>query len=280
MWTDAHIHLYDTRRTTVRWPSPDGPFPKSVYVPDFLAQAGPCGIRRMVSVECTVGGPEEVDDWTLTLTRHDPAVAAVIACADLTSPAFPWVHGRFLGFPKYRGIRAGRIPAEKLKAFEENLSAMAATRARVVELLMEPKEIDELLPVLARHREIRFVLDHVPGCTVGQGPQTEEEKAFLRRAGAAENVYLKVSSYVSRSAEKPAPETPEAYESLFEACYGAFGREKCIYGSDWPVLETRGRYETGVQVLTRWLEPLGEAVTDAVTGENCEKVYEADREGL
>ena len=89
MWTDAHIHLYDTRRTTVRWPSPDGPFPKSVYVPDFLAQAGPCGIRRMVSVECTVGGPEEVDDWTLTLTRHDPAVAAVIACADLTSPAFP-----------------------------------------------------------------------------------------------------------------------------------------------------------------------------------------------
>ena len=280
MWTDAHIHLYDTRRTTVRWPSPEGPFPKSVYVPDFLAQAEPCGIRRMVSVECTVGGPEEVDEWTLTLTRHDPAVAAVIACADLTSPEFPWIHGRFLRFPKYRGIRIGRVPAEKLGRLEENLEAMEATDARVVELLMGPEEIDALLPAAARHPGVRFVLDHVPGCTVGQGGQTEETRAFLRRAGACENVYLKVSSYVTRAPAKPAPEELSAYESLFAACYDAFGREKCIFGSDWPVLESRGRYETSVRVLTRWLEPLGGAVTDDIMGGNCETVYEADREGV
>lgn len=280
MWTDAHIHLYDTRRTTVRWPSPEGPFPKSVYVPDFLAQAEPCGIRRMVSVECTVGGPEEVDEWTLTLTRHDPAVAAVIACADLASPEFPWIHGRFLRFPKYRGIRIGRVKEEKLGRLEENLEAMASSRARVVEILMGPGEIDALLPLLARHREVRFVLDHVPGCTVGQGAQPEETQAFLRRAGAVENVYLKVSSYVSRAQAKPAPEALSAYESLFAACYDAFGREKCIFGSDWPVLESRGRYETSVRVLTRWLEPLGGAVTDDIMGGNCETVYEADREGV
>ena len=147
MWTDAHIHLYDTRRTTVTWPETASPFPRSVYVPDFLEIAEPCGISRMVSVECTVGGPEEVDNWTLTLTRHDPAVAAVIACADMTSPDFEAVHNRYLEFPKYRGIRVNAIPEEKLSAFRD-----AGRRdIQVPDIMHMPVEVHITLPECHLH---------------------------------------------------------------------------------------------------------------------------------
>jgi len=179
MWTDAHIHLYDTRRTTVTWPETASPFPRSVYVPDFLEIAEPCGISRMVSVECTVGGPEEVDNWTLTLTRHDPAVAAVIACADMTSPDFEAVHNRYLEFPKYRGIRVNSISEEKLPMFRENLAVMAKTRAHVVDILSDPTGILTMLPAMEEAKDVTFVLNHVPGCIAGAAevkvPTTRKE---------------------------------------------------------------------------------------------------------
>lgn len=280
MWTDAHIHLYDTRRTTVTWPPATLGFPSSVYVPDFLAIAEPCGISRMVSVECTVGAPEEVDNWTLTLTRHDPAVAAVIACADMTSPGFEAVHGRYLAFPKYRGIRVNAVPAEKLPMFRENLALMAATRARVVDVLADPKGILTMLPAMEEAKDITFVLNHIPGCTVCGEPQSPETEEFLHTVGRLPNVNMKVSSFVTKSDIKPAPDDVQHYAHAFRSCLHAFGTKRCMFGSDWPVLEMKGQYNTAVQVLTRWLAPMGMDVTDDVMGSNCERIYDADMEGV
>ena len=251
MWTDAHIHLYDTRRTTVTWPEMASPFPKSVYVPDFLEIAEPCGISRMVSVECTVGGPEEVDNWTLTLTRHDPAVAAVIACADMTSPDFEAVHNRYLEFPKYRGIRVNSISEEKLPMFRENLAVMAKTRAHVVDILSDPK-----------------------------GIQSQEIHDFLWKVATLPNVNMKVSSFITKSPVKPASDNWEDYASIFSACMHAFGTARLLYGSDWPVLEMKGQYENAVKVITDWGLHWGLNFLDDLMGNNCERVYEADMEGV
>ena len=280
MWTDAHIHLYDTRRTTVTWPEKASPFPRSVYVPDFLEIAEPCGISRMVSVECTVGGPEEVDNWTLTLTRHDPAVAAVIACADMTAPDFEAVHNRYLEFPKYRGIRVNAIPEDKLSAFRDSLAVMAKTRAHVVDVLSGPEGILTMLPVMEEARDITFVLNHIPGCTVNGDPQSQETKEFLWKAARLPNVNMKVSSFVTKSEAKPAPADWEYYAHAFSACMYAFGQKRVMFGSDWPVLEMKGQYETAVKAITDWATLVSMDFTDDIMGNNCERIYEADMEGV
>ena len=280
MWTDAHIHLYDTRRTTVTWPEMASPFPKSVYVPDFLEIAEPCGISRMVSVECTVGGPEEVDNWTLTLTRHDPAVAAVIACADMTSPDFEAVHNRFLEFPKYRGIRVNSISEEKLPMFRENLAVMAKTRAHVVDILSDPKGILTMLPAMEEAKDVTFVLNHVPGCIAGAADQSQEIHDFLWKVATLPNVNMKVSSFITKSPVKPASDNWEDYASIFGACMHAFGTTRLLYGSDWPVLEMKGQYENAVKVITDWGLHWGLNFLDDLMGNNCERVYEADMEGV
>ncbi len=280
MWTDAHIHLYDTRRTSVCWPPMELGLPQWVYVPDFLAQADKSGISRMVSVECTVGGPEEVDNWTLTLTRNDPAVAAVIASADMTLSDFESVHGRFLAFPKYRGIRVFSVAQERLSAFRESLAVMGKTSANVVELLMEPQKLLELKDAMAENPDVTFILNHIPGCTVGGAPQSQETLDFLGEIAAIPNVYMKVSSFVTKSPEKPAPADAAYYAAAFEACMNAFGTKRCIYGSDWPVLEFKGTYDTNVRAITQWLHPYGMDVTDDVMGNNCEQAYHADMSGV
>ena len=173
-----------------------------------------------------------------------------------------------------------RVPAEKLGAFEEKLALLERGQARVVELLMGPEQILALLPVIRSHPGVRFVLDHMPGCTVDGGPQSGETLEFLAAAAAPENVFLKVSSFVTKSALRPAPEDSGYFASAFSACYNAFGAERCIYGSDWPVLLLKGGYAGAVRVLTDWLRPLGGTVEEKVMGGNCARVYGADTEGL
>ena len=280
MWTDAHIHLYDTRRTTVTWPAMASPFPKSVYVPDFLEVAEPCGISRMVSVECTVGGPEEVDNWTLTLTRHDPAVAAVIACADMTSPDFEAVHNRYLEFPKYRGIRVNSISEENLPMFRENLAVMAKTRAHVVDILSNPEGILTMLPAMEEAKDVTFVLNHVPGCVAGVEDQSPEVHDFLWKVATLPNVNMKISSFITKSPVKPATDDWEYYASIFGACMHAFGTQRCLFGSDWPVLEMKGQYADAVKAFADWARHWGVNTMDDFMGNNCERVYEADMEGV
>lgn len=277
MQIDTHIHLYDTRRTSVRWPEKSLGLPEHVYVPDFLSVASVSGIRRMISVECTVGGPEEVDRWTLTLTENDPAVAAVIACADMTAEDFPEVHARFSAFPKYRGIRTGAIADERLAAFDRNFACMETGRARVTELLASPAEIEKLLPVIRKHPKIRFVLNHMPGCTAGPEAQSAETLRFLAAMAAEDNVYMKVSSFISK-APRPASGDPAFYASGFNACLNAFGPDRCLFGSDWPVLTLRGSYDDAVRAITGWLEPLGKETAEKIMGGNAVLVYDVDTE--
>ena len=65
-------------------------------------------------------------------------------------------------------------------------------------------------------------------------------EASFREAASYPNVYCKLSGMVTEadwSAWKPADLKP-----YVEVALSAFGPERCMFGSDWPVCELAGKY--------------------------------------
>jgi L-fuconolactonase len=93
----------------------------------------------------------------------------------------------------------------------------------------------------------------------------------FRAAARFPNVYCKLSGMITEadwSAWKPADLRP-----YVEVALEAFGPERCMFGSDWPVCELAGSYEQVHAALVEALGSLGEDETQAIFGETAARFY-------
>ena len=93
----------------------------------------------------------------------------------------------------------------------------------------------------------------------------------FRAAARFPNVHCKLSGMITEAdwqSWKPADLKP-----YVETALEAFGPERCMYGSDWPVCELAGSYEQVYAALVETLGPLGDAETKAIFGETACRFY-------
>ncbi|MFM8891976.1 MAG: amidohydrolase family protein, partial [Planctomycetia bacterium] len=96
-------------------------------------------------------------------------------------------------------------------------------------------------------------------------------------AAARPNVWLKVSNLVESAAHsaglKRAPTDPDVYRPWLDAVWKAFGPDRLIYGSNWPVCEWAADYATVVNVVTPWIASHGPAAEASFFGAAARTAY-------
>jgi L-fuconolactonase len=102
----------------------------------------------------------------------------------------------------------------------------AAATGRVVELLVRPAQLDAVAGLARRHPGTTFVL-----CHLGLGARAPDSAwaASLARVGAHPNTAAKFSGLAT------APGDHDRLEALAETAVDAFGGERLMFGSDWPM---------------------------------------------
>jgi L-fuconolactonase len=53
----------------------------------------------------------------------------------------------------------------------------------------------------------------------------------------------------------------------------AFGTDRILYGSDWPVIRLASDYARWVETVSRWLEVYSTSDQEKIWGENAQRVY-------
>jgi predicted TIM-barrel fold metal-dependent hydrolase len=108
----------------------------------------------------------------------------------------------------------------------------------------------DIAPVL-RRAGVQVLVDHLGVRSLAAGPAAPGFQAVLDlgRSGMA---------VVKLSAPYRIASRPDRYDELdgyVEALLAAFGKERCVWGSDWPFLGTDGgiRYRDCLTALDRWL---------------------------
>ena len=275
MIVDAHVHLWDAAHTPQPWMTSEHATIARPFAPDdlrpLLAQNG---IDAVVLVQ---GACLDSDtDYLLAESERHDWIAAVTAWLPLDDPER--ARARLDELAEHRAFRAVRHlihneadPHWILRPAVIESIALLEERDVVLELpVVFPRHLEDV-PVLAeRFPELRIVIDHLGKPPLGSEEMTTWQRE-LQSAAAFPNVLAKLSGL------NTATTRPDWHaEDLLPPCRAAldaFGPERLICGSDWPVLLLNGDYDR-VWDATTWLaEAIAGRDASALLGENAARVY-------
>lgn len=97
-------------------------------------------------------------------------------------------------------------------------------------------------------------------------------------AAASPQVYCKVSALAELAAVQPAPTDPGYYRPTLDALWRAFGPDRLVFGSNWPVSDRAAPFAAVVAVVRQYFEGKGRAAADGYWLGNARRAYRfADR---
>ena len=293
MIIDTHVHLYDpTRPEGVPWPPADSPIHRRTLAADCRAVAAPEGVDGVVVVEAS----ERIADnaWVLGEADRDPFVKALVARLEPGTTDFAGELEHCAADPRVRGIRfwGDRTPGGRgswfahLEAgtFMGDMELLARRGVHLdVPLRAAPREgLDEELrrasvagffTVARRLPELRVVLEHIGGVPIDGGSPPQQWVEAMQAAAALPQVALKVSSVIENSVLQPPPVELDFYRPVLDTLWNAFGEDRLVYGSNWPVCEQAGSYATAIDLVRRFFAAKGRQAGAKYFGANASRIY-------
>ncbi len=274
MIIDTHTHFYDpTRPQGIPWPNPDNAQLYRQVLPEhFCALAQPEGVVGTVVVEASVWLND--NQWILDLAAQNPVIVGFVGNLDPLDPNFESHLDTFAANPIFRGIRLGRGRIQNFSP--DNLYGIAkklADRNLEVDLLIHTEELEATANLAKRIPDLRIVINHIALVPVnGQQPDAEWVKA-IQRVAQYPNVYMKVSALVEMAQNQPAPGDVAYYKPTLDVLWNAFGEDRLIYGSDWPVCERAASYHTVFQIVQEYFNTKGKNAAEKYFYHNGKNAY-------
>jgi L-fuconolactonase len=271
---DAHHHLWDLSVRDQDWITdpPMGAIRRSFLEPDFIAAAPSVSASVLVQTVCV---PEETPEF-LAVAASSDVVAAVVGWTDLTSAAVgdelasltDGPHGSWL-----RGIRH-QVQSEPdpewlcRKDVWHGLQQVGAA-GLVYELLTLPHQLPAARKTVAALPDVSFVLDHCSKPAIGSDPGEWAE--LIRSLAAHENVTCKLSGLVTEADWKSWDVA--SLRPYFEVVLDAFGADRLMFGSDWPVCLLAASYDEWLSAAQELVSELSPDEQAAIFAGTARRVY-------
>jgi L-fuconolactonase len=271
---DTHIHLYDTSRPGgVPWPpEKEAAIYRPILPVEFKSVAGECGVTATVVVEAS---PILADnDWVLSVTKDDPAFVALVASLKPDAKEFAAELDRLCKDPRFVGIRP-RLdqPASPLEPACLKGLKLLAERGKTLDLLSHTFKLTDVAELAGQVPELRIVVNHLAGVHADGAAPPQSWLDEIAQLANHPNVYCKMSGIFQQSKTRPAPTDPAHYKPVFDAVWKAFGEDRIIYGSNWPVTNLAGDYASQFQLIYDYVASKGQPALENVFWRNANRVY-------
>jgi L-fucono-1,5-lactonase len=270
---DAHQHFWDIESGCYAWPTrADGAIYRTYSPADLEPELGPARIDATVLVQ-TVATLDDTDSMLAVADRHS-FIGAVVGWVPLGDARAVEAALDARPNPKLRGIRHlihhEPDPEWLVRADVSDGLGVLVQRGLSFDVVAVFPEHLRLVPVVAdRHPDLTLVLDHLakpPFRSVGWSTWHEQ----LRRAAARPNVTAKLSGLDTAAG---LGWTRDEIRPAVEAAIEAFGPERLMFGSDWPVCRLTSSYLEVVAAMEGLVSQLSTPEREAVMGGTAARIY-------
>ena len=250
---DAHVHLIDPGTFSYPWmEAAPSELHGRFWLEDLLHDTDDSGINGFILVQTHSSVSETLE--YLNIAHSNETVSGVIGWLDLTSATISDDLAALqdgLGSDHMVGLRH-QVEDESDPGWlirPDVLSGLAALEGSglVFDLLVRTEHLDAATEAVKRNPGLDFVVDHL-----AKPPTNDADMAIwearLQLLSNYPNVYAKVSGLGSHAAD--GPRFSSRIQNVVEIALDAFGPQRLIFGSDWPIARVTDDY-SGVLVKTR-----------------------------
>lgn len=280
---DSHVHFWDTDRLRYPWlatvPKIDRPF----GLEDYGAATAGLEVEAMVFVQAEAApeqGLEEAD-WAAGLARQEPRIRALVAWAPLDRGRRAETHLKALGRHAFlRGIRQNIQAQPDLDFclrpdFIEGVR-MLADFGLSFDICVDHRLMENAVRLAEKTPDVPMVLNHIGKPAVRDGA-LDPWRNHLRALAAMSHVWCKLSG-VATEADHGRWTAADLRPFINEAVE-AFGPDRLMFGSDWPVVTLAASCERWIAVLDDLLSPLPPADRRRIWRDNAARFYRLGKEG-
>ena len=271
MKIDSHQHFWDYDPHQYPWIKPDWPIRKSFLPPDLKLLLDKTGFDACIAVQARQTIAET--KWLLELAEQYPFIAGVVGWVDLRADqAEKELHD--VVHPKLVAVRhvAQDEPDDRFlvgKEFLRGISALA-DHELAYDILIFPKQLPAAIELVRKFPELRFVLDHIAKPFIRDGT-IEPWAAQIRELAQSPNVSCKLSGMVTEA--RWFQWRLEDFRPYLDIVWEAFGEDRLMIGSDWPVCLVSGDYSLTMGIVQTYLEQFPEPARQKVLGTNAARFY-------
>jgi L-fuconolactonase len=273
MIIDSHHHFWRVERGDYHWMPESGVLRRDYMPHDLRPLLRRAGVDRTVLVQAAQ--TEAETDFLLDMAAETDFVAGVVGWLDFEDERFGDKLERLLRRAKFVGLRP---MLQDLADDAYILRPRVMDNLRRVEaldlpfdILTYPRHLPHLLSALDQLPRLRAVVDHISKPPIAAGRQAgwAEDMAAV---AAHRNVSCKLSGMVTEADQAHWKSTDLA--PFVRHVFAAFGEDRVMFGSDWPVCLLAAGYAEVLDALRTILDPdLSADGMDKLLGRNAAAFY-------
>jgi L-fuconolactonase len=248
---DAHQHFWQYQPKKQEWIDDTMAVIKKDFLPQNLA---PVLLQHNIDgcIAVQADQTEAETNFLIDLAKQHNFIKGVVGWCDLNAAN---IKDRLAHYKKFNIVKGFRhvlqSEAPEFMLQPNFLNGIAALQQYnfTYDILVLPKHLQASIKLVQQNPNQQFVIDHIAKPYIKAG-LIDEWKKDIALLAKFENVYCKISGMVTEADYKlwkPADFTP-----YLDVVVHAFGTNRIMYGSDWPVCLVAASYENMLAIVKNY----------------------------
>lgn len=230
------------------------------------------GLDGCVAVEAR--GAEVETETLLAYAQQYEFVKGVVGWVDLLDPHVGQRLEHFAQYPQLKGLRYN-VQVEEADFmlrpdFQNGIAELVAYNF-TFDVLVYPKHLPAAVQMAKQFPYQKFVVDHLAKPSISAGMDAHWKK-YMKALGECPNVYCKISGMVTETENYHWDK--EDFYPFLDVVVDAFGPDRLMFGSDWPVCLLAARYEQVLDSVKGYFARFSPSETAAMEGGSAAKFYD------
>jgi len=272
MRIDSHQHFWRYSAEQYPWIQSDWPLRRDFLPADLAPLLYEAGLDGTIAVQARQSLEET--RWLLELADESPIIKGVVGWVDLHSAEVGQQLECFAGHPKFAGVRhvVQDEPDDDFmlgEAFQRGIGALKPF-GLTYDILIYPKQLPAAIRLAEAFPSQPFVLDHMAKPLVKDG-RLDPWREHMRTLAGFPNCCCKISGMVTEA--DWTGWKADHFTPYLDVVAGAFGIDRLMYGSDWPVCLLAGSHERVFSLASTFAGRFSPADQAKFFGGNAAKFY-------
>lgn len=274
MKIDSHQHFWKYNSTDYGWIDNRMKVLRRDYLPEDLEpELKNAGYSGSVAVQARQSLEET--RWLIELAERFGFIKGVVGWVDLRSESdLKKQLDEFCRSDKFVGVRhvVHDEPDDNFMLRDDFLRGISLLNDYnlTYDLLIFPKQLPVAREVVSMFPRQKFIVDHISKPLI-KNQITSPWKEDILSLAANMNVWCKLSGMITEA--DWTKRMPEDFKPYLNIIFNAFGKDRLMIGSDWPVCKLAGDYTFVTGLVEKYISGMDEDTRKNILGNNCAAFY-------